>query len=362
MTERGLVDWGLAERIAAAVGGDAGGAARSARVDETAVREAIAEISAPVRGYTSLESREVVPEAEALERADWSRLGLGTLREVAAELERELAGRIGLSGPLGGLARVAAAAAAAAEAGVAVGYASRRVLGQYDVSLGPTSRPPRLVFVAPNIAAVASELKVPQNLFLRWIAMHELTHALQFGSVEWLLPHIRQQVRQLTGAASARLEPQSLSHLGMRLLREPRAAVRALLRGDLPRLIAGPEQAEVIDRLQATMAVIEGYAEHVMDAVGATLDPGYRRLRAQLDRRRHSHGLADVIARLLGLELKLRQYRVGKEFCDDVVAAEGLEALNAVWESPEMLPTLAELEDPRAWSRRTQALLAEPTS
>jgi putative hydrolase len=126
------------------------------------------------------------------------------------------------------------------------------------------------------------------------------------------------------------------------------------MHGELPRLLAGPEQEATLDSLQAVMSVIEGHAEHVMDAAAASLDPGYARLRARLEARRASRGgLAEVIARLLGMELKLRQYRLGKAFCDAVVAEAGTEALNRVWRGPEALPTVAELERPLEWLRRT---------
>ena len=62
-----------------------------------------------------------------------------------------------------------------------------------------------------------------------------------------------------------------------------------------------------------------------------------------------------MIARLLGLELKLRQYMLGKGFCDAVVEAAGIEGLNRVWRAPEALPTLAELERPADWLARVGA-------
>jgi putative hydrolase len=101
------------------------------------------------------------------------------------------------------------------------------------------------------------------------------------------------------------------------------------------------------------MSVIEGHAEHVMDAAAGKLDPAYARLRGRLEARRESRaGLGEVIARMLGLELKLRQYRLGKGFCDAVVAEAGIEGLNRVWREPEALPTLAELERPVDWLAR----------
>jgi putative hydrolase len=108
------------------------------------------------------------------------------------------------------------------------------------------------------------------------------------------------------------------------------------------------------------MAVIEGHAEHVMDAVAPDLVPSLARLRASIDKRRRSQtGLSRLVARLLGMDLKLRQYEQGKRFCDGVVREAGVAALHHVFSSPETLPTLDELQDPRAWLRRTAAPVAE---
>ena len=105
------------------------------------------------------------------------------------------------------------------------------------------------------------------------------------------------------------------------------------------------------------MALVEGYAEHVMDAVGESMLPDLERLRQGLERRRRSQsGLMKLLERLIGLELKLRQYEQGKKFCDAVVARGGIEALNRAWGSPEAMPTLAELDDPVAWIARTERL------
>jgi len=102
--------------------------------------------------------------------------------------------------------------------------------------------------------------------------------------------------------------------------------------------------------------VIEGHAEHVMDAVAPDLVPSLSRLRASLDRRRRSQsGLSRLLARLLGLDLKLRQYEQGKRFCDAVVREAGVPALHHVFSGPEALPTLEELGDPIRWLARTAA-------
>ena len=65
----------------------------------------------------------------------------------------------------------------------------------------------------------------------------------------------------------------------------------------------GPERRDLIDRVQAFMAVLEGYAEHVMDAVGAdvirTCPTCARRSSAAA---RDRTGLLRLLEKLIGMD------------------------------------------------------------
>ena len=121
----------------------------------------------------------------------------------------------------------------------------------------------------------------------------------------------------------------------------------------LAMIMIGAGRRGTLDRVQAFMAVLEGYAEHVMDAVGADVLDDLPGLRSALGKRRHDRsGLLKLLDKLLGMDLKLRQYEQGKAFCDGVVARAGIEGLNRVWIGPEAMPTVAELERPRGLAAR----------
>jgi coenzyme F420 biosynthesis associated uncharacterized protein len=170
--------------------------------------------------------------------------------------------------------------------------------------------------------------------------------------VPWLRPHLADMVRALL--ASADVNPAALLRLPE--ARDLRALLDSIREGGLTALMVDPGQRALLERMQAFMAVLEGYAEHVMDAVGAQVLPDLDRLRTALDKRRRDRtGLLRLVERLLGMELKLRQYEQGKRFCDAVVAAGGIEALNRAWEGPEALPTLADLDDPQGWLARVRS-------
>jgi putative hydrolase len=91
-----------------------------------------------------------------------------------------------------------------------------------------------------------------------------------------------------------------------------------------------------------------------MDALGPKLLPAYEGLREAMERRRRSRSTPErILGRLLGLDLKMRQYELGRAFCEAVANEGGMEALNRVWESPEALPDLGELDRPPDWVART---------
>ena len=118
-------------------------------------------------------------------------------------------------------------------------------------------------------------------------------------------------------------------------------------------LVQSTEQRAIMDRLQSVMCVIEGYSEHVMDAVGADVLPEYDGLRDAMNRRRRNRSAPErILQRLLGLDLKMRQYELGKQFCDTVAERHGVALLNRVWDAPEAVPSPAELADPDAWAAR----------
>jgi len=348
----GVIDWTLATQIAR-------GVSRLQPAGDPAPFEALdgpsEESERLVSAYTGLVPAGPLPVAEAVGRDEWTEANLASLRGVLDPVADRMGGGLG---PLSGVLGAGLGALLAAEAGAISGFLAGRVLGQYEFRILEPEAPARLLFVAPNLGHAATTLDADAEQLLRWVALHETTHALQFGAVPWLRGHLAEMVQELLGA---------MSFDGGSLLRIPDAAdLRALVDsvrdGGLATLALGPERRELFDRLQALMAVLEGYAEHVMDAVGGDVLEDLDSLRGALNRRRRERsGFMRVFEKLVGMDLKLRQYEQGKAFCDAVVARDGIDALNRVWAYPEAMPTLAELDDPAAWLGRT-ALLGPGTA
>ena len=226
---------------------------------------------------------------------------------------------------------------------------SQRVLGQYELSLLQADTEPRLLFVAPNLddGGRASSTSTATS-FLDWIVFHELTHALQFAGAPWLREHLGGLLREYLATVDVRIERGAAG--GLPSLPNLPRLVEQFREGGLAALVQTHEQRAIMDRVQATMAVVEGYAEHVMDAVGEQALPHYEGLRAAMQRRRPqplgARAPAPEAARpgpedapVRGGQGLLRRRRRRQGYRD---------VLNRVWESPEALPDLARAARPRA--------------
>jgi coenzyme F420 biosynthesis associated uncharacterized protein len=342
-----IVDWIVAERIAGFVAGT--GDAPAPKADLAALAT---ESEKRVTAYTGLRPARPLPPPEGISRREWIASNISSMRAL---LDPVLA-RAGQGlGPLRPAVEIGMGIVLSTEVGVVLGYLAQRVLGQYELVLldeAIEDRPPRLLFVLPNLGQAVQSFGAEEKQFMTWVALHEVTHAVQFAGVPWLHPHVSGLVKQLLQQAEVRID--APRKLRMPTLDELRHVGKALKDGDIISIVTTTAERETLDRVQAVMAVIEGHAEHVMDAVAPDLLPSLPKLRKALDQRRRSQsGMSRLVARLLGLDLKLRQYERGKIFCDAVVRARGPEALHHVFSSPDALPTLAEIENPPAWMART---------
>jgi len=98
------------------------------------------------------------------------------------------------------------------------------------------------------------------------------------------------------------------------------------------------------------MSLLEGYSNLIMNDVGRRQLPHFALLENAYRRRQEERTpLEKAFLRLTGLEMKLRQYVQGERFCRAVLDAGGAELLARVWQGPEWLPTMAEIQRPQLY-------------
>jgi coenzyme F420 biosynthesis associated uncharacterized protein len=187
--------------------------------------------------------------------------------------------------------------------------------------------------------------------FRAWVALHEVTHRFEFAR-PWVRGHFLSLVRDLVEHAEL-----DLSGLEQRMegldLGNPDALQEAFEgMGNFLGHASDPEQRLRIARVQSFMAIAEGYGDHVMESLGRRMLSTYSQIEEALRRFREDRHGDQALERLLGLEMKREQYRLGGQFCSTVAELTDEATLGRVWESPEALPSMPELEEPTLWLAR----------
>jgi len=346
------VDWDLALRVARRVAGreplEASYLADSLRRDFTAVT---VEAEALVTEFTGL--RPPGPaRGQLLDRAGWVEANIASMQRLLEPLTSKVGDRVAQS-PLAPIGR----RVAGTEMGMLLGWAGKRVLGQYDLLVPDDPEHPSdddaVYYVGPNVLGLEKRYAFRPRDFRLWIALHELTHRAQFTAVPWLRPYFLSLVEQSLTLVEP--DPTRLLRVLGRVADNLRRGHNPLDDGGLVGLLATPEQRVLLGQTQALMSLLEGHGNLVMNRLGREHVAGQARMAHILQARRSTGGVTALVQKLLGFEMKMRQYEVGERFCDAVVAEAGFHALDAAWQGPEQLPTLDELDQPVEWLRRVGA-------
>ncbi|HRA48166.1 MAG TPA: zinc-dependent metalloprotease [Thermomicrobiales bacterium] len=307
-----------------------------------------------VSSYMQVSIPSPVERTFAFDRVDWINANIEAFRNLLAPIDEFLLEpgkrRSVVGSMLGGMNRQVVSG----EMGVLLGYLSRRVLGQYDLALIDTERsgPGKLYFVQPNIEQTEATLALPADQFRLWLALHETTHVFQFEGFAWVRPYFQGLLHEYFEFLKSDLGELRNDLQSMRVMAERVRTNRDPGKSWLESLMT-EQQRDVFYRIQALMCIIEGYSNHVMNAVGKELMVNYDEIATRFAKRQRSKGRSDMLlARLTGLDVKLEQYRLGEEFIDKIVGVRGPEIGSRLWSGPEFLPTMEELHDPQGWLKR----------
>jgi coenzyme F420 biosynthesis associated uncharacterized protein len=297
----------------------------------------------PVRDVTLLQDAIRSPsEAQVIDRGEWVRAATQSMRLMTGGAEKSsgfITGRV-----------------TGAQTGAVLAFISSGILGQYDPF---ASNGGELLLVYPNVIAVERQLRVSPADFRLWVCLHEVTHRVQFKANPWLAGHMSKCLAVMTDDGDQ--DPAQVIDRLFALVRsrrngtdespaEPNSeGVLGILRA-----IQSEPQRKALDQLLVLGTLLEGHADHVMDAVGPAVVPSVATIRRRFNERRMSKQppLQRVLRALLGFDAKMSQYTRGKAFVDHVVAGVGMARFNTVWSSPETLPLPSEIDEPQRWIDR----------
>ena len=362
MSSSGPVNWELARQVGIASASWGTEDPAPSEEDRRGFDEAVRVAELQVAGFTGLEAPSDIPRVEAVRRGQWVQANIEGLRALlepaAAKIGDAIAAsqrdavpeqaQAGVAQMLGQVSPLLLGA----QVGTVLGTLAQQVLGQYDIAVPRPDGAGALLFVVPNIARFEEEWSLDPIDFRTWIAIHEVTHRFEFAR-PWALARFRELIDDFTSTLT--LDVEELQQQLASLDPSNPEGMQEMLAGQdsLFGAVMDDEQRLKLRRIQAFMTASEGYGDHVMHALGAQMLPSYARIDEAMRRYRETEHVDPVFERLLGIEVKREQYRLGRAFCDTVVELTDEATLARMWDSAEALPSMPELEEPRLWLARS---------
>jgi putative hydrolase len=254
-----------------------------------------------------------------------------------------LAGMLGALGPL----------LLGVQCGFLVGQLAQSLLSEHDFLL-PIADPPRPALVVPNLEAFHQAWSIPADDLRFYLALGEAVRSRIVTR-----PWVRERLVRLATeyVSSFRIDPSALeAQLGSIDLSDPSSFEGPMLDPDaLLGAMQSPEQLAVLERFQLTTAVLESYADSVVERLAEPMIKSLSTIREAVRRHRVERSEADrFIQRLLGLDPSRRLHDQAAAFCRGVEERAGAAALDRLLEGESLLPTPAELEAPGLWLARIE--------
>ena len=296
-------------------------------------------------------------------RADWIEQTFGSWRPLAEPVIKALAASLGQAPEEGGDAQDPMAMLGSmlapmmenlarqmygAQFAQALAELSTSVVSSSDVGLQLAA--PRVALVADNIQKHFGELDLPETDVWLYLSLREAARQRLFAHAAWLGPHLQALVEHYARetridlrALQDSIDVENMGGLDPARLQEMSEQLQGKLFDPEPT----PEQAEILDRLQTLLALVEGWVDHVVTQAAGRWMPTAPALAEAVRRRRGAAGASDDVLRtLVGLQLKPRRVRDAENLWAAVLDKRGAADRDALWAHPDLLPAAADLDDP----------------
>ena len=341
-----LIDFSLASRICARTIGRP--VALSSDVTKRLESDALSlTLSAyeRVSALTGLVSPQGPPRSVVLDRLGWAETNIGSLGALLSKVDQPVQRGFVTTNAI-------TRASSGTQIGLMFAWLSRRVLGQYDMVTGDPERD-GIYYVGPNIYGLERRHGFAPSEFRLWIALHEVTHHLQFSGVSWMRAYFFDLVARASALGASNAE--TFAEARTRAMEIIRRGENPLHEGGIATLLAGTKLLATLREAQALMSLLEGHAEYVMSITAPEAIPGAGRFASVLrERRQQGSPVAKFVQQALGFEAKLRQYHEGHTFIDAIASAGGAELIALLWQSRENIPDIDEIREPSRWITRIE--------
>ena len=236
--------------------------------------------------------------------------------------------------------------------GHALGDLAAQALTGSDFGL-PISPANTVALLPQTIQKVARELNIPGQEVLVYIAAREAARQRLFKHVPWLVERIVSSVEEY--AIGLVIDTSHLEEVTRELNLEsgdPQAIQDAMskLQGmDLSPRITSKNTAAA-SRLETLLALVEGWAEHVVtEALGERIPSTSKLTQAWAHRRSTGGSAENAFSKVVGIELNAPKVSEAAELWRRATVAVGAEKRDKAWDHPDFLPTAEHLDNPAAF-------------
>ncbi len=354
----GPVNWELARQVGIATASWNKEDPPPTPEDRSALEDVVRAAELEIARFTGMEVPGVA-NVRCDRRATWVESNINSLRDLVEPVASKLARSLGelreqdtaTEAPmLEVLMDRMAPLLLGAQMGTVLGYLGQRVLGQFDVAIPRDSG--TLAFVVPNLADTEREWSLDPKEFRAWVAIHEAAHRFEFAR-PWVRDHFQGLVRDFTESSELDLAGLEERLAGLDLSDPERLGDAFGNPGELVARVLTDEGRLLLARVQAFLAVAEGYADHVLEGVGGRMLTTFGQITEALRRRGEGEaGETRLVEQMLGIETTPEQYRLGRAFADTVAERADESLLSRMWDVAENLPSMPELEEPTLWLAR----------
>jgi putative hydrolase len=245
----------------------------------------------------------------------------------------------------------AGAAIFAMQLGQAIGKLATQTVSATEIGI-PISGKAGLI--SQNVADFLEDLETPKSEVLIYLAIREVAIQSLYAANRWLRDGITTQVREF--AAGLKVELSGIEELVEQVDPNDPESINRVMEATAMMTSRTEEQETALVRIETTLALIDGWADHVSQEAARRL-PNIGSVIEIVSRKRAAKGAAEkTFEILLGLELQPKLRREAKAMWDQV-ANLGQDKRDLLWRHPDQLPSIEEIADPALLEKR---LSSEP--
>ena len=234
--------------------------------------------------------------------------------------------------------------------GQTIGLLANSITGANDVAIPLLKADSGSHLIPQNIAEWSDGVGIDQDQVAIYLSLRESAAARLFANTPWLQNYIKDLITAYGKGITIDVESitrqaEEAMTSGEIDINNPQSINLALNAG-LFTPQQTPAQELALTKLEMTLALIEGWIDHVISQVAAERIPAFSALIENSRRRRATNApMQQLFANLLAVEVSPRKMREASAFWSEVKTLRGSDGRDKCWEDPAFLPMPEDLAD-----------------